>query len=214
MSIDSLITITSGAEALSPLNGKSSPLVAVNAILAAGGLDPVSSVAEEAGHDVTMALQELNNNALRILSVGWDFNTRTITFAPLGANNEIVISSNILQIDPNNLRTERYSVRDGKLFDMGRGTTVGFTSPVELEVVEWVEWCDIPEVYRQYIIRSAAREFCSTYLNDPSATSRAELPLAQALAAVQRHNLRTGNYRVFGARERRVVDRGRPIDRF
>lgn len=189
---------------------KSSRLEAVNAMLSAAGEAPVASLTTQAGVDSTMADQILTETERAVQAIGWYFNTRERTFPP-DTTGFIQLPGNVIRIDTNDYGLKHLTIRSGKLFDMKNGTDV-FDADVTADFVELLDWEDLPETARQYIIKKAARIFVDRFVADPSMARLARQDEAETLSTLQREEMQTGNYRIFGPDFVSVIDRGKPLD--
>lgn len=192
-------------------SSKTTRLEAVNSMLSAAGEAPVANLSDNGGVDSTMAEAILDRKCREIQEEGWHFNTRSMTLVPTGG--EILIPDNVISVDPNDLRLNNYGVRGNRLFDLATGLTTGFTANVTVSVIEMLEWSDLPQSARSYILAEASRVFVDDVVVDSARARSVREDVIKARARLHREELRTGNYRIYDHRTSRVVDRGSPLDR-
>ena len=190
---------------------KSTRLEAVNIMLSAAGEAPIASLTTQAGVDSTMAEQILAETEKAVQAIGWGFNMRKVTYPP-DATGAIVLPENVIRIDADDYGLTHLTLRSGKVFDMVAGSAVLFTSSITVTVVELLEWDDLPESARQYIIKKSARIFVDRFVADQGAARLVRQDEAESLGILQREEMQTGNYRVFGPEALNVLDRGKPLD--
>ena len=89
----------------------------------------------------------------KVLSYGWNFNTLTLNLPPDNSG-YIIIPSTFLKVDPIDTSYD-YVVRDHKLYDKENISFI-FESIVECEVIDNIEFDDIPFVVADYITKTAS----------------------------------------------------------
>ena len=136
-------------------------------MLAAAGESKVSTLISDGENDTEVAQQILDEAIIEVLTDGWDFNTVKKTIGPTSQGN-IIISDNYLRVDgtDSNYR-DRFTVRSNKLYNLDDDTDV-FDSDVIINVVQNINWDDIPSAVRYYITRYAARIYQNRVLGDPA----------------------------------------------
>lgn len=188
---------------------KTSRLDAVNTMLSAAGETPVSSLVDNAGVDVAMADQILTECERSVQAAGWRWNTRTAALPVV--SNQIPLADSIIRVDMNDNGTTQYTIRNGYLFDLDANSK-DFTQAVTAEIVELLDWDDLPEAARQYVMHKAARIFVSRTVTDQTLIAAATRDEGESLMKLEREEATTGNYRVFNQRDLLVVDRGGPLN--
>jgi hypothetical protein len=193
---------------------KTSRLMAVNTILSAGGEPPITSLSSQASVSSTIAQQILEECINNVLTTGWHFNTRKTVTLNMNAENEIEITEDIIRVDfPGHSDLQnQYAIRSGKLYNKLTGLTNDFTDGVVATIVTLLEWEDIPEAFRLYITKKAARLYVSRHVSDPSLLRAVVADEAEAQINAQREDIATSNSRIFGPDFSRIVDRGKPLD--
>jgi hypothetical protein len=166
-----------------PTPGPITLLEAVNIILANDGETGVSALDEdnefsEAGkaeatlHEISRAVQ----------TGGHGFNTDfERKFTPTVAN-EIELPASMLSVTPSGISESLYVVERGrKLYDLDANSYT-FTQPVYLDVVNFLEWDDLPSAVRYYITVRAARVYQARNTGSPQQNSFTESDEARAEA--------------------------------
>lgn len=166
-------------------------LEALNSILQAASEAPVSSLSVNAGLQVSMALALLDEVSREVQSHGWFWNVRKITYSP-DANGYINIPGNIIELDSSSLASN-YSIRGSRLFNLSDGTDV-FTSDVTLCVKELLDWDDIPEVGRKFIMLSAARRYTDRTIGTAELARFTRYDEQIAWANLRRYELSVGDH--------------------
>ena len=187
---------------------KTTRLEAVNTILRAVNEAPVASLSTQGSMETQMAEAELDKTDREVQTMGWSWNRRTVTYTRTTAN-EILIPGNVIRVD--GALGTRYSVRDGKLFDLKEDTSV-FTTDVKLEITELLAWDDIPEAVRSYILIKAARRHADQSLGDPGLSSYTRQDEQEAMALMRKHELHVSNPRVWGRDIENYIDRQKTTD--
>lgn len=187
-----------------------SELEAVNVLLRAINEAPVNSLEGTLPVDVASAVDTVREVSRDVQSRGWRWNTEVMTLAP-DAGGRVLLPTNLLRATPTNSSDrERYVVRGDYLYnrDDNKNTFV-FESPVELEVVLFLAFTDLPEAARRYTTLKAARYFQSNQLGstqmyqmDAPDEMAALTLLQQEETVTSRFNMGTGSR--FG---RRMLDR-------
>lgn len=105
----------------------------------------------------TIIDKQLDITKKKILSKGWHFNTITMSLMP-NVSGYIVIPESFISVDGTDTDV---IVRDWKLYDKENNTFV-FTDAVECEIVQDIDFDDIPYHFSNYITAQASLE---TYIN-------------------------------------------------
>lgn len=198
----------------------SSRLQAVNTILRAVGETPVSSLETESGVDVEMAEATLDQVNREVQNIGWEFNSGLTTFSP-DSSGKIQLPATVLRFSSPGRGVggganhpgagTRLVTRSGYLYNRTDETDT-FASPVTLEVVEYVDWSDLPEAARTYITLKAARRYADRTLGDAALSQYTRQDEQEAAFAVRKEETATGNRRIFDTHTEVGVDYGSPID--
>jgi len=85
-----------------------------------------------------------------------------ITYYDVG---EITLPATAIDVDPSYLYDNRYVERTGKLYDT-KDQTFTITKNIKVDIIWFLEWLDLPEHVRRYILIRAARVFQKRFLAD------------------------------------------------
>jgi len=135
-----------------------SELEAVNKVLRMMGEAPVNSLAGQFGL-AKQANDTIKETSRTVQSEGWSFNTDyQRTLARTAGTNEIELSSDIsrVKIDPYEYPDNEVVQRGLKLYDRRKNTSI-FTEDLKADVTYFLDWTDLPEHARQYIMTKAGR---------------------------------------------------------
>lgn len=144
-------------------------LEAVNALLENIGEAPVSSL-EDLALDASHARNTLHRVSREVQTKGWHWNT-SVRKLTRDSNKEFLLPSNTARVDtvgPSQLID--VVMRGGKLYDRRdyKNTTVFEESEIHVEIVQVLDFEDLPESARQYIYIRAARIFQEQHVGSPS----------------------------------------------
>ena len=132
-------------------------LDAVNAMLAAVDIAPVGSLVGTTDLEVENAINRLSRINRTVQTMGWSFNTRKEVKYLRNVDNEVTIGSNVLRVTPvGNSRWKSLVWREGKIFDVGLNSYT-LDADVYLDVVELIDFENLPQAARDYITARAVR---------------------------------------------------------
>lgn len=137
-------------------NTLTAELEAINTLLAAISESPVSSLDSLGLADVAAARATLDEVSREVQMIGWHFNTEDAY--PLLPNTEgkILLPENTLKAQ---IKSGLDIAQRGlKLYNRTSHTDT-FTSPVEATLVFLLQWDELPQVARHYIMVRASRIF-------------------------------------------------------
>ena len=182
-----------------PTTNAATELPAVNQILASVGQAPVTTL-DQTNPDVAIAYEALIQVNREVQAEGWTFNKEYgYPFTPDDSNN-IVIPSNILQIDlanNGNYRDKDVVRRNGKLYDrMAHSDT--FTEEVKCDVVWLFDWIDIPRPIQDYITARAACFTVSRIVGDQALYQMCKEKEVYCRAQALEYECNQGNFSFFG----------------
>jgi hypothetical protein len=134
-------------------------LEAVNIILENDGEAPVNALDDSGFSESGKAQRVLREISRKVQNKGWAFNTDyERKFSP-NVSDEIELPTNTLKIKPTYLSQELRLVERGrKLYDLDNNTYV-FTTSVYLDVVQMLDFEDLPATARDYVTIRAARVY-------------------------------------------------------
>ena len=163
-------------------------LSAVNSILGAIGQSPVTSLGNyqttvnttTGGVEETITsfenpeiaiiynlLKEANKD---VQAEGWSFNREWHVALDPDGNGNILIPSNVLQIDQHDdavKRTKDVVRRDGKLYDRVNHTDVFTETTLYFDIVYLYTFNDLPEVFKRYITSLASTRAATQLITNP-----------------------------------------------
>lgn len=148
----------------------SSELEAVNAMLRAIGESAVSTLENVTTVDVTTAKNILSDVNREVQQKGWHFNTEWDVTLTLDSDNRLPVSTNVLSVySPTNLLTMRG--RSGSMFvyDLDNNTFTWSSSITDAVVIKLLDFEDLPQTARQYIVSKASRIFQAEVIGQAAA---------------------------------------------
>jgi len=140
--------------------GLMTELEVVNKMLRAVDIAPVTSITGTVDLEVESAIGRLSEINRDIQTMGWDFNTRRQVKYLRNVNNQVTMGTNILSIKPvDSTRHKDYTLRAGMIYDRTPSvdSNVLQEDPV-LDIVELINFEDLPSAARTYISAKAVRE--------------------------------------------------------
>jgi hypothetical protein len=187
-------------------------LQAVNTMLATIGTAPVNTLSGANSADVAMAVQTIDEVSLSVQSKGWHWNTEVRELSPDPITGQIVVGDNVVMCDvdfPDNGDLD-IVLRNTKLYDRAAQTFV-FTKALRTKTITALEWEDMPQAARSYIMIRASRIFQDRVVGSEkhhSFTLRDELTALQNLRRLEGE---TGDHTIFDNYDvYRVIDRQYP----
>lgn len=139
--------------------GNTTELEAVNAMLATIGEAPVNTLDNSGLIDVAQARATLAEVSRKVQAGDWHFNREdNYTLTP-DYNGIIQVPFGVLKIDTvGDSEHIDITVRGNKIYNRQEHTFV-FTSAIKVDMTVLLEWEELPEPARQYIVARASREF-------------------------------------------------------
>lgn len=140
---------------------KTSKLDAVNTLLSSINQSPINNLTQTTV-DVTRALQILDKTSREVQTNGWKFNTEDCYQLVPNTKGNIFVPDNVLLIDLDPLKYSRreYNVtlRGNQLYNLA---TQSFMFPTTLKAIAVLalDWEQLPQHARTYIVQKAQREF-------------------------------------------------------
>lgn len=173
-----------------------SELEAINFMLGTIGESPVNSL-DGGSPDVALARQTLDSASRSLQLRGWSWNSLpSIVLARSISSGEISVPANTLRVDTTGNDAQIDVVLRGtRLFDRVNAT-YAFTRGLTVELVQLLDWADLPEPARQFIMRSACREFEARQLGSDTVARDATRDEQLAWAALLDFEAETGDYNV------------------
>tara|TARA_R100001594_G_scaffold1281_1_gene5376 strand:+ start:1860 stop:2477 length:618 start_codon:yes stop_codon:yes gene_type:complete len=144
-------------------------LSAVNSILGAIGQSPVSSL-NFSNPEVSIIYNLLKEANKDVQAEGWSFNREWHVALEPDSNGNIIIPSNVLQIDQHDdavKRTKDVVRRNGKLYDRVNHTDVFTETTLYFDIVYLYTFNDLPEVFKRYITSLASTRAATQLISNP-----------------------------------------------
>lgn len=178
-------------------------LDAVNTLLDCIGESPISSLEVSGLVDVAKAKALLADTSLAVQSSGWDFNTENSYPLPRNLAGEVPLPPNTLKV---NTTEQFYDInvvqRGTKLYDK-KNHSYTFDRDLIVDIVFFLDWDDLPQAARRYIVIRAARVFQGRELGSDAQFRFSESEEMQALVdfkdaegSSSTYNMFSGSYSV------------------
>ena len=186
---------------------------AINTMLSVIGEAPVSSIGTNATGDVAIAKNILDEVLKEVQSRGWYWNTEfKVNFAKDTEGN-IAVPGNVARVvaDPT-VSSNHYSVRNGLLYDLTEHTSV-FTDDVSLTAIYFLEWEELPEVGKRFVMIKAGRVFQDRVLSSPQLNAFTLRDEMIALADLKNAEMEVSDFSIFdNAGTFNTINRSSPLD--
>ena len=182
-----------------PTTNATQELPAINQILMACGQAPVTTL-DETNPDVAIAYQTLLEVSREVQSEGWTFNTEAHYEMTPNTDNEIVIPANVLQIDlsKSNATDKQPVRRNGKLYDKEHHTNKWTDGAVDVDIIWFFDWVDLPGPIQDYITTRAATITSSRIVGDTEQYQILQQKEAYMRAMAMEYECNQGDYSFFG----------------
>jgi hypothetical protein len=180
-------------------------LEAVNVLLTTIGEAPINTLSGNQVTDVSVARQVLLEVSREVQSQGWHFNTEYNVKLPPDQFKNINIPADAAQID-----SEDYNltIRNGKLYDMNE-RTFSFNQSVEVTIVSYLDFEELPDAARKYIATRAARIFADRMTNSETLHRMISRDEQQALIDLKSFEGETASHNMMDSYSvARVLNRG------
>jgi hypothetical protein len=150
-------------------------LAAVNMMLEAVWESPVSSLDIPNIASVAFAKRVLDETSVSVQTRGWWFNSETCFPLAKTIANEFMVPANTLKIDATDTSIDVVQ-RGNRLYDRKNHTFtfVDTASPLKVDLVQFLEFEDLPQSARLYIAVFAARKFKAKWQNEAEQGPTAE----------------------------------------
>lgn len=172
-------------------------LDAVNTMLGTIGESPISSLDAATGVvDAVTARQVLNEISIQVQEEGWHFNTETNFELTPTSTGEIFVPANTLEVDTvDQDRFTDVALRGLRLYDRTNKTYV-FSKSLRCELILLLDWTDLPQAARHYIMIRAARVFQQRVVGSETLNGFTSQDEARARAVIQRYDAKTADYNI------------------
>ena len=182
-----------------PTTNAQQELPAVNQILQSCGQAPVTTL-DQTNPDVAIAYQTLLEVSREVQAEGWSFNKEYNYELTPDNNNQILIPSNMLQVDlsHNAANMDKDVIRrSGKLYDKANHTYT-FTEKVECDITWLFDWVDLPTPIADFITARAASIVSSRIVGDNNQYAILQQKEAFTRAMALEYECNQGDYTYFG----------------
>ena len=182
-----------------PTTNAATELPAINQILMACGQAPVTTL-DETNPDVAIAYQTLLEVSREVQSEGWTFNKEAHYEMTPNTDDEIIIPTNVLQIDLTqaNAGDKKVIRRNGKLYDKQNHTDQWTDGAIEVDVLWLFDWVDLPRPIQDYITTRAATITSSRIVGDQTQYQILQQKEAYMRAMALEYETNQGDYSFFG----------------
>jgi hypothetical protein len=176
---------------------KTTKLQAVNTMLSAIGEPPINTLSSQRA-DSSIAEQILDEVSREVQSYGWHFNSeKNVTISP-DKDGYIDVADNVarVDIDPYRYTEADIVLRGSRLFNRTTNSSV-FTESLVIDRIVMLEFEDLPEPARRYIMIRAARILSDRMIGSEKHhifTGQDELV---ALAKMREFEVDTADYSIF-----------------
>jgi len=175
-------------------------LEAINTMLDAAGESPVSTLETSGLADVAECHLVLDQVLRSVLEIGWTFNEEKDWDLIPDASGFINLPVNTLSFDIEKFNTKSSSAdtiqRGLRLYDRKNHTYV-FTETITGEIIILLEWAELPQAARTYIMVKAARIYQTRALGSDSQHKFSEAQEGSAYAALRRHQAKKTDGNMF-----------------
>lgn len=150
-------------------NNRLNEIEAVNILLATIGSSPVTNLESPQNADVRMASDMLRTALREVQAEKWYFNTEDNYPLPTDGAGQIYIPKNLVSIDCLGRFGEHTDavVRGDRLYDRANHTYT-FNGTIYANMHWCLNFDELPETAKLYVVTKAARRFQETMLGDPS----------------------------------------------
>jgi len=179
-------------------------------MLAAIGEAPVNSLGTSGLVDAATAYDILNKVTREVQTKGWNFNFEQNYPLPIDIHGYVYLPSNVLAVSIGETQKATYTVaqRGTRLYNRKTHTFV-FTETIYVDIITLLQFSDMPEAAKNYVVMKAARRFCQQMVGSAELEGFAEKDEMAALDTLKDfegdtsdYNMLVGSYDVF-----RVIDR-------
>lgn len=169
----------------------SSELDAINLILSGIGEAPVNSLTESESIDVDNARSLLSTVSRSIQRQGWQFNTISNVMV-LPDTNSKKIRYNPSWIKITAVNGEVLVKRGEFLYNLSEKTDT-FKDAIQLNIIEALDFEDLPDEFKSFITAEAAILFQARYLGDDNVSQELRTEEARAYADIVQYCIDTGS---------------------
>lgn len=163
-------------------------LDAVNEILGTIAESPVNSLDEEVVIDGSLAMKILKTTSAEVQTRGWWFNRLEGLELTPNVRKEIQLPPNVLKLAASGQTPSKVVQRGLLLYDLTNKTSQ-FEAPVTVDLIQGLEFEELPSSARVYITVRAARKYQDRYFGDDSTHSYSKQDELEALVSLKNEDL-------------------------
>ena len=197
-------------------------LSAVNQVLGAIGQAPITAL-DFANPEISYIYQLLQECNRDVQSEGWSFNTETHVTKTPDANNQILVTSDVLQVDMSGdfaNRNVNVIIKDGKLYDKVQHTNeftkakglLNNDGTIDLDYVYLLEFTDLPQPFKRLVIYRAATRAAAQLVSNPQLVQMLQQNEVRAQSYCMEYECNQGDYTMMGWRDGTVWHSFNPSD--
>jgi len=191
-------------------------LEAINTMLSNVGEAPVNSLTGSLTADVRLAQNILDEVSREVQSIGWHFNTeKDVPLAP-NSENQVELSGGVARVDlegDNIDSSYDVVVRGSKLYNR-KNRTYTFTATKKYTVTYMLDWEQLPESARRYIMIRSARIYQDRLVGSETLSAFSRSDEQSALFSLREYEMETADYSVFDNWDvARIIDRSSVVDK-
>lgn len=174
---------------------KTTQLEAINTMLSAIGEPPVNSLSSQRA-DSLIAVQILNEVSREVQSYGWHFNIEYKVEMTPDSSGFLYISENVARVDTDPSQELDIIIRGNRLYNKVTNSYV-FTSPITVTRIVMLDFEEIPEPARRYIMIRAARIFMDRMVGSEKHHMFNLQDEVMALGKMREYEMDTADYSIF-----------------
>lgn len=174
---------------------KTTQLEAINTMLSAIGEPPVNSLSSQRA-DSLIAVQILNEVSREVQSYGWHFNIEYKVVMTPDSSGFIYLSENVARVDTAPTEGLDIIVRGNRIYNKATNSYV-FSSALTVTQIVMLDFEEIPEPARRYIMIRAARIFMDRMVGSEKHHMFNLQDEVMALGKMREYEMDTADYSIF-----------------
>lgn len=174
---------------------KTTQLEAINTMLSAIGEPPVNSLSSQRA-DSLIAVQILNEVSREVQSYGWHFNIEYKVVMTPDSSGFIYLSENVARVDTDPTEGLDIIVRGNRIYNKATNSYV-FSSAITVTQIVMLDFEEIPEPARRYIMIRAARIFMDRMVGSEKHHMFNLQDEVVALGKMREYEMDTADYSIF-----------------
>lgn len=174
---------------------KTTQLEAINTMLSAIGEPPVNSLSSQRA-DSLIATQILNEVSREVQSYGWHFNIEYKVVMTPDSSGFLYISENVARVDTDPSQELDIIIRGNRLYNKVTNSYV-FSSSITVTRIVMLDFEEIPEPARRYIMIRAARIFMDRMVGSEKHHLFNLQDEVMALGKMREYEMDTADYSIF-----------------